>query len=147
MTAAEILKHIRRRIGEVGYVIGEDASAIYSDEYLLEYVDGAHIYLDAIDAMDDDYVVDVSGASITPEPSDYDGLLIALKASADLMAGDLTAKIREGALGVRFRTGVDEISTAEAGRIVAQLAQKHEKSFERLKTTKLAIIKSGTRIQ
>lgn len=138
MDASAVLRKMRRMLGEVAYTIGDEVMPVFTDEYLLEYVQDAAEYLEIANIGDRVYSIDLFPPTITPEPSTADGSLLATWAAAKLLSGDLSKKIRDGDLGIRFRTGLNEISTVEASRRVNDQAKELFQEFDRLVTLKLA---------
>lgn len=129
MNGVTILKEIRRRVGDVDGII-DSANQDSSDEVWFEYVDSAVNFLDANDITTTTYVV--SGTSILPEPSTIDGLLVASWSAFRFLSGDLAKKIRNGELGIRFKTGQDEINTSQAAEKIESAASQAEKEFRQL---------------
>jgi len=135
MDGMTVLKEIRRRVGGVEGIL-DSINIDYSDEFWFEYVDGAVNFLSATDIITATYLV--SGTVISPEPSTIDGLLLANWTVWTYLASDLSKKVRSGELGIRFKTGQDEISTVEAARKIETIADQAEKSFRHLVGMKLA---------
>jgi hypothetical protein len=135
--SAAILKEMRRRLGEVLVTLGE-ALPIYSDDFLLDYVAGAALHMNVMGFGDASYSVNLVDNTITPEPSDMDGILLSAMAVMDLVNGDTLKKVIEGELGVRFKTGMEELSTTEASKEIRKAAQDLKMWFMRLKTHKLS---------
>ena len=129
MNGVTILREIRRRVGDVDGII-DSAYKDVSDEFWYEYIDGAVNFLDANEITTATYVV--SGTSILPEPTSIDGLLVASWAVSTFLSADLAKKVRNGDLGVKFKTGQDEISTVEAARRIEGVASEAEKEFRSL---------------
>jgi hypothetical protein len=129
MNSAAILREIRRRVGDVDGIL-DSANQDSSDEAWFEYIDGAVNFMSATDITATTYVV--SGTSILPEPTTIDGLLFASWSVWTFLAGDLATKVRNGDLGIRFKTGQDEISTVEAARRIESVATQAEKEWRSL---------------
>lgn len=138
MDALAIIAVMRRRLGEALVTIGETVPPEYSDGLLLEYVRGAALELGVLGITDTEYTVDVVNSTIIPEPSNIDGLLLGAKAVADLVSGDLVRRVTSGEMGIRFRTGVDEISTIDAGRHIGQEGAKLNQWYRHIATLKLS---------
>lgn len=137
MVVADILRQMRRSLGEVLVTLGL-GTANYTDEYLLEYIEGAGLLLGVLGVTDSAFVVDVNAGTILPEPTTIDGLLLAARASADLVEGDLLASLINGDLGVSFKSGVDEINTTEAARVVKKELASLEQWYSQIKVLKLS---------
>jgi len=143
MDGITVLKEIRRRLGGVDGIIDSD-DIEHSDEFWFEYIDGAVNYLSATDIITATYLV--SGTSISPEPTTMDGLLLASWSVWSYLSGDLNKKIRNGELGIRFRSGLDELSTVEAARKIETAAEKAERNFRNLVNMKVAD-RTGTAVR
>jgi len=135
MDGMTVLKEIRRRVGGVEGIL-DSINIDYSDEFWFEYVDGAVNFLSATDIITATYLV--SGTAISPEPSTIDGLLLANWTVWTYLTSDISKKIRSGELGIRFKSGQDEISTIEAARKIETVADHAEKAFRHLVGMKLA---------
>lgn len=129
MTTAQVLKEIRRRLGNVSGIL-DPISLEYQDDFLLEYVQSALDYLFVMTIVDVEYTL--VSSEITPEPSTIDGLLVAAYVSFYLLSGDVQYKVRSGELGTRFKSGQDEISTVEAARLITNIVDMAEKEYRRL---------------
>lgn len=132
MTTKDVVREMRRLLGEALVTLG-DASPIYKDEFLLEHLDGVAEKLAANGVMTVRYQVDFNELdsnddpiepSITPEPDALDGLILAAHAVCEILSGDLSEKVRQGDLGVRFKSGIEDISTVEASRRIAEVVTK-----------------------
>jgi hypothetical protein len=108
---------------------------------LLEIVKSSNRLLFATGVLDVEYVIDgnVTPPTMTPEPEEYiDNLLIATYAAYVLISGDLSRKVRSGELGIRFKSGQDEISTGEASRHMSSIAKDIMKEYRGLVISKLS---------
>ena len=135
MTGIGILNEIRRRLHGVDEIL-DSTGQIHSDEFWFEYIDSAVNYLTATDIVTVQYLV--AGTSISPEPSTIDGLLIATWSVWQYLSGDLNKKLKDGSLGIRFKSGLDEFSTVEAARKIETVITQSEKAFRHLVVMKLA---------
>lgn len=139
------MSEIRRRLGDLSGILGLKTPE-YSDDALLETISGSLNDLIARKVFTTSYTI--SGSSITPEPSLLDGLIIATWSVNDLLTGDFVSKVRSGGLGVRFRSGQDEISTVEAAKKVVTVQENARKEFRELVNIKMAnITDSASRLQ
>jgi len=135
MTGQEILWEIRRRIGDISGIL--DAIDLeYTDEYLMEFVKSAINFNDALGLLDSTYTV--SEIDLSPEPSSIDGMILSTYATKLVLSGDIATNVRSGGLGIRFRSGQDEISTVEASRRVNELASDSEKDYRNMVMAKIA---------
>lgn len=135
MNSEGILREVRRRISDVDGVLDE-LTLDYSDDYIFEYISSAIDYLEVTLITTTTYTL--SGTAISPEPSKIDGLLIAALSAKMIVLGDTLTRLKSGELGVRFRSGQDEISTIEAGRLLEASGQRIEKDYRNLVMAKLA---------
>jgi hypothetical protein len=135
MDSVTILKEIRRRVGDVDGII-DSANQDASDEVWFEYVDSAVNFLDANSITTTTYVV--SGTSISPEPTTLDGLMLASWSVYTYLLGDLARRVRNGELGIKFKTGQDEISTVEAAKKIESAAAQAEREFRHLVNMRVA---------
>lgn len=142
MNAAAIIKEVRRQLGDVLGKVGVEDYPEFSNKEILEGIESAAAYLTIAELGDDSYQVDVAAETITPEPSTFDGLLLATKVAADILRADISRKIRQGVYGVRFRTALNEVSTVEASRHIDKEAESLQKQFEKLVVMKIS--RSGT---
>jgi hypothetical protein len=121
MTAADVLREFRRLLGEALVSLG-DAAPAFTDEHLVEYIKGSLLGAEAVGVVTGYTLTEQNVGqptytfTIAPDPSSIDGLILATMSAAALLSGDLNARIRDGSLGVKFVTGLEEISTIEAGR-------------------------------
>lgn len=136
MNGVGILKEIRRRVGDVDGIL-DVANVDQSDEFWFEYIDGAVNHLTATDVISTTTYV-VSGTTITPEPSTIDGVLFALWSVHTYLDGTLAGQIDNGDLGIRFKSGQDEISTVEASRRIGETTAKTAKNLREMINQKVA---------
>lgn len=125
MTEIQLIKEIRVRLGDV-YDILEDASVDYNDELLFTHVVSANNALFATSVIDEYTITDLS---ISPVLSTLDGLLLATKTVAIFLGGNLSSMVRSGELGIRFKSGQDELSTIEAAKRIDAVVARAEKEF------------------
>jgi hypothetical protein len=146
MDTEQVLREIRVLLGDALASIG-DAAPSFTDEYLLELVHSASAVGAATGVLDTHYSVSAadpaaeasfSALEITPEPSLIDGLILAAFAVYRLVSGDLQSKVANGDLGVRFKTGLEEISTVEAARHMDKASTNLLKHVRYLITIKLS---------
>lgn len=129
MTSDTIIKEVRVRLGDVDGII-DSAALDYTDAYLFHYVDASNNFLNSTRVITATYVV--SGTTISPEPSVLDGLLLASYSAYSLLSSDLSKKVRNGELGIRFKSGQDEISTVEAAKKIEETANEAYKNYRLL---------------
>lgn len=138
MTTAEALAEMRILLGNAAGIL--DANDVeLSDAHLLLYLKSALRRFSSMEIFD--FVYDLSGSEITPELDTLEGLLAASFGAYMLLASDISAKVRSGDLGIRWRSGQDEISTIEASRQVDRAAKDLYKEYRRLLQMKLALTK------
>lgn len=136
MTIEGILKEIRRRLGDVDGLLDE-LTLDYSDEFIFEYITSAIDMLE-VTMPEDEFDYTFSGSSISPEPIKVDGLLIAALAAKMIIKNDVLAKIKSGELGIRFKSGLDELSTIEAGKLMRESVSAIDSDYRTLVMAKLA---------
>ena len=129
MTGASIINEMRVRLGDVDGIL--DAADIdYSDSYLFEYIKASNNVLTSSEIITSTYVA--SGTTFSPEPSTLDGLLLASHATYTLLKSDTAKKVKDGSLGIVFKSGQDQISTVEASRGIQNIAQEYYKEYRYL---------------
>ncbi len=136
MTTSEVLVIMRQLIGEAAAVLDGELE-FYSDTDLLECVKTADFLLNAAGVVTA-LAIDPDAETITPEPVDAIGLMLAHKGSVVLLRGDLTKRVRLGELGVSFKSGATSITTTEATRSLGASANKLADTFEVLLTLYLS---------
>ena len=136
MTTAEILVIMRQFIGEAAAVLDGEIE-FYSDADLLGHTKTADFLLKAAGVVTA-VTIDTDAETITPDPVDAIGLLLAYKGSIILLRGDLTKRVRLGELGVSFRSGATSITTTEATRSLNTGANNLATAFENLLTLYLS---------
>lgn len=132
MDSQGIIKAVRVRLDEVLDLVDTELE----DEFILEYMEDSLNVLMATEIVTESY--DMVDAIITPEPSLIDGLLVATHTVRTLLVSDIAKKVRDGSLGIRFRTGQDEISTVEASKQLSAVAEDISREFRRLVIAKLS---------
>lgn len=142
MISISVLQLIRRYIGETDLV-----TTGFSDSELLEYVREAQELLELRGVPTIKGIsVDPTRETITPEPTAYQGHVLALKAAVLTLTDTYNGKISRGELGMSWKSGLEEESTINAqgawNRSISDLATELEE---------LIIIKraptTGTRAQ
>lgn len=126
MTGTDVLREVRRLLGEALVTLG-DAAPVYSDAFIVEYLEGAALHGEAVSIFTDEFLVSVDSDDaviITPEPANIDGLLLAAIAVSQIVSGDFVGQVKEGELGVSFSTGLESISTIEASRKISEAVQR-----------------------
>ena len=102
----------------------------YEDEDLILAVRSAIRHLRSLKvslALDMD-----SSGTFDSNPTETQGMLIALKVCSDLLRGDLSKKLSNGELGVSVRSVLDAYSTTEGATGLAKSAGQYQKDFETL---------------
>lgn len=122
MTKAEVIRIIEQRIGQAIGQIGCDSPG-YLDEFLLEYVKTSNFILQSL-GVETAVTVDPSAETITPDPTDVIGLLLAYQSAATLIGDDLITRLKSGELGLSFSTGITDISTNQAAITLRTSANK-----------------------
>jgi hypothetical protein len=147
MTMAEVLQAMRIQLGDALTPFGEAAPS-YSDKVLAEFVRDAAQFCRATGIFSQDYTVEIPSAgppTISPLPEMIDGLILGALSVENLLSGDLVTRARQGELGVRFETGMEVISTVEAGKHVAGAVNYARRRFRYLVTQKLSSTLSATK--
>lgn len=126
-----LLEEIRTRLREAQ----EDTCTnpwLYQNEDLIKAIRSAirHISVLGVPIPSD---LDLSG-TFTVDPTEVQGMLIALKVSADLLKGDLANKLNSGELGISVRSVVDSFSTTEASKGMQGIAKAYLRDFDTLLT-------------
>lgn len=135
MTGDGIIRDMRVRLGDVDGILSS-ADIDYSDSYLFEYIESSNDILTSTGIITETYVV--SGATISPSPSTIDGLLLSAHSTFILLSSDINKKVKDGEMGIRFKSGQDEISTTEAAKQLKNAADESYKEFRRLVMAKFA---------
>jgi len=131
-----ILREIRRRVGDVDGIL-DPAEIDQSNIFWYQYMDSANVHLAATNIITATYIVN-SGTGISPDTTIIDGLLIATWSVAHYLSADVSTKVRSGELGIRFKSGQDELSTVEAAKKIESAADRAEKEFRAYVNIKLA---------
>lgn len=108
----------------------------YTDVDLTLQVRSAIRHLKAIGVPSLTAVMSPTG-QLTTEPTDAQGVLIALYVVHNLLEGDLIHKLVEGELGVYWRAGPDIIDTKTAGGEFTKAANRLASRYETLLTIEL----------
>lgn len=131
MTRAELFEEIRAALLEpqVGTV---QFPYTYTDDDLIVQVRSA---LRRLRTIFSDLTAELSNVGVLdPEPTEEEGLLIALFVIMRLLRGDLQKRLRNGELGVYFRSGPDIIDTKDVARGFTQVASDYAADYETLLT-------------
>lgn len=111
MTTTQVIELLRRRLLTV------DNSAFFEDSDLLQAVDDARALLEAkmVSGMSG-YVIDTTDTDdgISPNMTAQHALIVSLRAAADLLLQRYVSLTQSGALGVTWRSGLEEESTVSA---------------------------------
>jgi hypothetical protein len=142
MTKDEIYEEIRSQLREA-----QEATVTtpwrYDDKDLVPQIRSALRYLRTV-GLPVLAVMDTSGTFET-DPTETEGLLIALRVVNRLLTGDLMRKLLDGELGVVFRTGSDLIDTKTASTVFESASSRSGEEFDRLLTIALANTDGGSR--
>lgn len=103
---------------------------LYTDEDLVLSTRSAIRHLRAI-KLTLLFDMDNSGAFDT-DPTETEGMLLALKVASDLLKGDLARKLNSGELGVSVKSVLDTFSTTEASRGFQKSASAYDMDFRTL---------------
>jgi len=136
MTTAELLLIVQQFVGEAAAVLGGEAET-YTDSFILEYVKTMNFMLIMSD-ITTSISVDPLAETITPDPSDSIGMLLATKTAAGIIGGDLLKKVRLGELGISFKSGATSITTSEAAKKLNDIQNRLIVQADRLETMYLS---------
>lgn len=131
MDQETLFEEIRTRLREAQEDCVSDPW-IYDDEDLIVGVRSALRHLRSL-GVSLDLSMNMSGTFVT-DPTETQGMLIALKVASDLLVGDLTKKLNKGELGVSFKSVMDTYSSTEASRAFQNSARAFERDFRTLLT-------------
>ena len=132
MTTSQVLEVMKQKIGQaVGEVGGECPT--YLDGFLIKYIETINWILVSM-GLDEEVVVDANAVSITPDPTNKVGLLLAYGAASNLISDDLAQKVKSGELGLSFSTATTEITTNQAAITLSGTSKKLWSDFNSLFT-------------
>lgn len=114
----------------------------YTDLDLVPQIRSALRYLRTT-GVPSDAVMDTTG-TLTTEPDETEGMLIAFRVAAMLLSGDLIKKLNDGELGVLFKAGPDTLDTKTATKSFETAAASYQQEFQKLLTIVLADVDGGT---
>lgn len=129
MTTAKVLKLLRRRIADT------DSNAAYEDATLLTALEDARSLLEAklVKGMSG-YVIDDDPLSLTygisPDPDNDHAHIMVLRAAYDLMQQRYRDLVDSGAIGVAWRSGLEEESSIQAEKAFKALLEDLRKELE-----------------
>lgn len=126
-----LFEEIRTRLREAQEDLCTDPW-LYQDEDLIKSTRSAIRQLRAL-KISLPVDMDLSGI-FTPDPTETQGVLIALKVCADLLKGDLAGKLNKGELGVSVKSVLDTYSSTEAARGMKEVANSYKMEFDALLT-------------
>ena len=130
MTLAVILKIIKQKIGQaLAEIDGEQQELLNS--FLIHYIETANFLLTAY-GITTGITVDTDAESLSAEPTIAVGLLLAYQCAASLIADDLVNRLKNGELGISFKTGASEITTNQAAITLKASAHRIHKDYEML---------------
>lgn len=131
MDQETLFEEIRTRLREAQEDCVSDPW-IYEDEDLVVSVRSAIRHLRSL-GVSLDLSMNLSGVFDT-DPTETQGMLIALKVASDLLLGDLTKKLNKGELGVSFKSVMDSYSSTEASRAFQNAGKAFAMDFKTLLT-------------
>lgn len=134
MTKEELHEQIRVLLREP---LKETVSGtwLYTDEDLVLYVRSALRSLVAKGVVTD--AVMAADGTLSPEPSNRVGLLIAYHAASALLRGDMIQKLNTGEIGVAFRAGADSLDTKTVATTMKAIANAYDDDLTTLLTIEL----------
>lgn len=135
MTADEIFEEVRTRLNEL-QVNTVDRPWTYQLDQLVPHARSAMRGLRAKNIVLRP-TMNAEGV-LSAEISDTLGVLIAAMTASRVVKGDLLQKLREGELGVVFKTGADSIDTTTAARALQSGADEMDMDVEALIAVALA---------
>ena len=136
MTLSVILNIIKQKIGQaLAEIDGENPEILNS--FLIEYLNTANITLTAF-GVETGVTVDTDNDSLSSDPEDVIGLLLAFHAASNLIADDLVNRLKNGELGISFKTGASEITTNQAAITLKASARSVHTDYEMLLTAYLS---------
>lgn len=130
MTTDEVLTILRQRVGEAVALIDGDTPR-YVDSFLLGYVKTVNFKL-GLFGIDTELTVDPEGESISPDPTNVHGLLLAIGAASQLIGDDLVHRLNTGEMGLSFSTGATQITTNQAAITLRLSSNSVKKDFDLL---------------
>ena len=130
MTLSVILGIVKQKIGQaLAEIDGENPEMLNS--FLVSYLNTANITLIAY-GVATGVTVDTDTDTLSAEPDDVIGLLLAFHAASNLIADDLANRVKNGELGISFKTGASEITTNQAAITLKSSARSIHKDYEML---------------
>jgi hypothetical protein len=141
MTTAEIIEDIRSRLNEF-QVNTVDRPWAYRTEEFTPHMRSAIRQLRALGVVVAP-TMDESGV-LSDELTDTIGVLVSIIATIRLVRGDLLTKLRDGELGVIFRTGADLIDTKTAATRMENAATELDRDIDTLLAVAMASAEQTT---
>ncbi|MBU8920977.1 MAG: hypothetical protein KOO63_03870 [Bacteroidales bacterium] len=130
MTLAVIFKIIKQKIGQsLAEIDGEQQEMLNS--FLIHYIETANSLLAAY-GITTGVTVDTDAVSLSADPADAIGLLLAYQCASSLIADDLVNRLKNGELGISFKTGASEITTNQAAITLKASAHRINRDYETL---------------
>lgn len=114
MTTEDVIRVVRRRTTEVDVTLsewGDDEILSYANDALVRLQVKGSLGLAALTIVSDSNSVDYG---ISPEPTDGQGMVIAYETAVDILADALQGRLNRGEMGVSWKSGLEEESTAVA---------------------------------
>jgi len=122
-----------------------DTAYELTDALAWKYFKTAVYHVETIDYIKDnewDVAVD-NKITFTTTPTNASYMLYIYRALDDLLVATISGKLEDEKLGVLWRSGMDSISTATAGRVQKSMsedfAQRYKDALQKIKTAGLTI--------
>ena len=141
MNIDEIFQEIRTPLKEAQENTVDDPWE-YIDDDLLIYVQSALRQIRATGLVLESTIQE--DGTLDPQPSEAQGVLISLHVADSVLSGDLTKKLRDGELGLMFRSASDVIDTKTAAIHFTKSSERIMSRFEILLTRLLSLETDAT---
>lgn len=132
MVLDDIVSLVRRRLEDV-----DPNTAEYADYDLMVALSDARRMLAVrqVQGMSG-YVLDLDAGTIAPEPTDEDSVILALRATVDLLRDRYRAMLLRGEFGISWRSGLEEESSIEAAKQYTRMVTELDHELQALLVTK-----------
>lgn len=132
MTTEHVLGLLRRKLDETDLEVSD-----WTDEELLLQLRDAveELGIRGIATFADMSVgtdIDADVYGFNPEPTTHEGHMLAYKAAAMLLKADYQSKVKRGALGMSWRSGLEESSTINQEKAWNGAIKDMERALEEL---------------